>query len=61
VPLLQQQGHTAITPVLSGLCTDQVRLSADTTLHHYIEDVSNVLSGPEEVTLVGHSYAGHVC
>jgi len=60
VPLLQQHGHTAITPVLSGLGTDQVRLSADTTLRQHIEDVSNVLSRFEEVTLVGHSYAGMI-
>lgn len=60
VPLLRRQGHTAITPILSGLGTDQNRLSADTTLSKHIEDVSNVLSGLEEVTLVGHSYAGMI-
>jgi pimeloyl-ACP methyl ester carboxylesterase len=60
VPLLQQQGHTVITPVLSGLGSDQARLSADMTLRQHIEDVSNVLSGLAEVTLVGHSYAGMI-
>ena len=49
-----------ITPLPSGLGTDQTRLSADTTLGQHIEDVSNVLSGLEEVTLVGHSYAGMI-
>jgi pimeloyl-ACP methyl ester carboxylesterase len=60
VPLLEEQGHRAVTPVLSGLGTDQARLSTETTLHQHIEDVSNVLSGLEEVTLVGHSYAGMI-
>ena len=60
MPQLGQQGHTVITPVLSGLGTDQNRLSPDTTLSKHIEDVSNVLSGLEEVTLVGHSYAGMI-
>jgi len=60
VPLLRQQGHTVITPILRGLGTDQNHLSADTTLGQHIEDVSDVLSGLEEVTLVGHSYAGMI-
>lgn len=60
VPLLQQQGRIAITPVLSGLGTDRDRLSANTTLSQHIKDVSNVVSGLEEVTLIGHSYAGMI-
>lgn len=60
VPLLQKQGHAVITPVLSGLGTDQGRLSANTTLSQHIKDVSDVVSLLEEVTLVGHSYAGMV-
>ena len=56
--MLQQLGHTAITPIPSGLGTDQERLSADTTLSPNIKDVCNAVSGLEEVTLVGHSYAG---
>lgn len=59
-PLLQKQGHTAITPILSGLGTDQNRLSANTTFSQHIKDVSDVVSALDEVTLVGHSYAGMI-
>jgi pimeloyl-ACP methyl ester carboxylesterase len=60
VPLLRRRGHTAVMPVLSGLGTDQDRLSAETTLRQHIEDVCSAVSGLEEVTLVGHSYAGMI-
>ena len=61
VPLLEKRGHRAITPVLSGLGTDQSRLSRDITLTQHIEDVSVELSRcPERVILVGHSYAGMI-
>ena len=59
--MLEEHGHTVITPVLSGLGTDQSRLSSDITLRQHIEDVSRELSkssGP--VILVGHSYAGMI-
>jgi pimeloyl-ACP methyl ester carboxylesterase len=66
-PLLQGHGHRVITPVLSGLGTDQDRLSAAITLRQHIEDVSSELSKLGEKTglggktiLVGHSYAGMV-
>ena len=61
VPLLEGQGHRAIAPVLSGLGTDQDRLSPDISLTQHIEDVSAEVSrSPEPVVLVGHSYAGMI-
>jgi len=60
-PLLQKHGHTVITPVLSGLGTDQDRLTSHISLRQHIEDVSlelRKLAG--KVILVGHSYAGMI-
>src|SRR5580704_11949242 len=60
-PLLEEHGHRVITPVLSGLGTDQSRLSPDVTLQQHVEDVSaEVSKSPERVILVGHSYAGMI-
>ena len=60
-PLLERRGHTVIAPVLSGLGTDQSRLSRDITLRKHVEDVSVELSRcPDRVILVGHSYAGMI-
>jgi pimeloyl-ACP methyl ester carboxylesterase len=60
-PLLEKHGHKVITPVLSGLGTDQGCLSPDTTLRQHVEDVSRELSGlAGKVILVGHSYAGMI-
>jgi len=60
-PLLEKHGHRVITPVLSGLGTDQDRLSPDITLQRHVEDVSLELSrSADRVTLVGHSYAGMI-
>jgi pimeloyl-ACP methyl ester carboxylesterase len=60
-PLLIEHDHTVITPVLSGLGTDQSRLSPNITLQQHIEDVSRELSKSEgPVILVGHSYAGMI-
>ena len=60
-PLLEKHGHRVITPVLSGLGTDQSRLSPDITLKQHVEDVSVELSrSPDRVILVGHSYAGMI-
>ena len=59
--LLEKQGHTVITPVLSGLGTDQSRLSPRITLQQHVEDVSRELSRlAGQVILVGHSYAGMI-
>ncbi len=61
VPLLEKRGHRVITPVLSGLGTDQNRLSPDITLRQHVQDVSSELSkSPDQVILVGHSYAGMI-
>lgn len=61
VPLLEKHGHQAITPVLSGLGTDQNRLSPDITLQQHVEDVSRELARlSDQVILVGHSYAGMI-
>jgi pimeloyl-ACP methyl ester carboxylesterase len=60
-PLLEKRGHRVITPILTGLGTDQERLSPDITLTQHIEDVALELSKfPDPVILVGHSYAGMV-
>jgi pimeloyl-ACP methyl ester carboxylesterase len=60
-PMLEKQGHRVITPVLSGLGTDQSRLSPDITLRQHVEDVSRELSKfSDQVVLVGHSYAGMI-
>jgi pimeloyl-ACP methyl ester carboxylesterase len=60
-PLLEKHGHRVITPVLSGLGTDQSRLSPDITLQQHVEDVSVALSrSADRVILVGHSYAGMI-
>jgi pimeloyl-ACP methyl ester carboxylesterase len=61
VPLLEKQGHRVVTPILSGLGTDQGRLSPDITLGQHVEDVSRQLAElPDPVILVGHSYAGMI-
>jgi len=60
-PLLEKHGHRVITPVLSGLGTDQSRLSREITLMQHVEDVSAESSRcPDRVILVGHSYAGMI-
>ena len=59
--LLEKQGHRVVVPVLSGLGTDQGRLSPEITLRQHVEDVSLELSRvSEQVVLVGHSYAGMI-
>jgi pimeloyl-ACP methyl ester carboxylesterase len=61
VPLLREQGHKIIIPVLRGLGTDQRHLTSEVGLHHHIDDVSIELSKlDEKVVLVGHSYAGMI-
>jgi pimeloyl-ACP methyl ester carboxylesterase len=61
IPLLERHGHRVITPVLSGLGSDQSHLSPDIGLRQHVEDVTRELSGQSEpVILVGHSYAGMI-
>ncbi|MGA8215780.1 MAG: alpha/beta hydrolase [Candidatus Sulfotelmatobacter sp.] len=60
-PLLEKHGHSVVRPVLTGLGTDQGRLSPDITLGQHVEDISRELSGlAGAVTLAGHSYAGMI-
>ncbi len=60
-PILEARGHRVIAPVLTGLGTDQSRLSPALTLQHHIADISRELSKlTEPGILVGHSYAGMV-
>jgi pimeloyl-ACP methyl ester carboxylesterase len=60
-PLLEKHGHRVITPVLSGLGTDQGHLSPDITLRQHVEDVAAEMSAlAEPVIRVGHSYAGMI-
>jgi pimeloyl-ACP methyl ester carboxylesterase len=60
-PLLEKRGHRVIMPVLSGLGTDQGRLSPEISLRQHVGDVSRELSKfPDPVILVGHSYAGMI-
>ncbi len=60
-PMLRERGHRVITPVLSGLGTDQSRLSPNVTLRQHIADVGLELSkSMQPVILVGHSYAGMI-
>ncbi|SRR5579862_2061594 len=60
-PLLEKCGHRVITPVLSGLGTDQRHLSPEISLQQHIADVSLALSKvSDHVVLVGHSYAGMI-
>jgi pimeloyl-ACP methyl ester carboxylesterase len=61
VPLLEDRGHKVITPILSGLGTDQNRLSPTITLRRHVEDISSELAKVDDgVILVGHSYAGMI-
>ena len=61
VPLLAKDGHKVITPILTGLGSDQGRLSPETSLKQHIEDVSVAVSKSQgDVVLVGHSYAGMI-
>ena len=50
-----------MTPILTGLGTDQDRLSRDITLSQHVMDVSRTMSKlADPVILVGHSYAGMI-
>lgn len=62
VPVLEAQGHTVLTPTLTGLGERSHLISPDVDLETHIHDVVNVLTWEdlEEVVLVGHSYAGFV-
>lgn len=62
VPLLQQAGHEVHTPTLTGLSDAAHLISPSVGLDTHIDDIVNYLEAYDlnEVTLVGHSYAGQV-
>ena len=60
-PLLAAAGHSVITPILTGLGSDQPRLTPEISLRTHIDDIAKVLTAaPKPVILVGHSYAGMI-
>jgi pimeloyl-ACP methyl ester carboxylesterase len=61
-PILQAAGHAVTIPHLSGLENDSHRLSPTIGLQTHIDDVIRVLNREnlQDVTLVGHSYAGMI-
>ena len=62
VPLLQQAGHTVLTPSLTGL-GERAHLSRpDIDLDTHINDIVMLIDMEEleDIVLVGHSYAGMV-
>jgi pimeloyl-ACP methyl ester carboxylesterase len=62
VPKLERSGHRVFTPALTGLGADSHRLSPAVNLDTHTDDVTSLLKreGLQEITLVGHSYAGMV-
>ena len=61
-PILQAAGHAVTIPRLSGLENDSHLLSPAIGLQTHIDDVIRVLNREnlQDVTLVGHSYAGMI-
>ena len=62
VPKLRAAGHIVYTPVLLGLGANAHRLTPEVTLDMHIQDVLGVINYErlQEITLVGHSYAGMI-
>ncbi|AGL13826.1 alpha/beta fold hydrolase [Actinoplanes sp. N902-109] len=62
VPLLQEAGHRAYAPSLTGHGDRAQLLSPDVNLGTHVDDVLRVIADEEltDVVLVGHSYAGMV-
>ncbi len=59
-PMLQEKGHTVVTPDLPGHGKDKTPVKS-ITFKHYLECIeSHLLAAPQEVILVGHSMAGMV-
>jgi pimeloyl-ACP methyl ester carboxylesterase len=61
-PTLQALGHEVWNPLLSGLENDSKLLTPAVGLRTHIENVNSLLAREnlQDVTLVGHSYAGMV-
>lgn len=62
VPKLRAAGHAVYTPLLTGLGTHAHHLTPYVNLTAHIQDVLSVLAyeNLQQVTLVGHSYAGMI-
>ncbi len=62
MPLLSAQGHTVVTPTLTGLGERVHLLRPEVDLETHVRDIVGVLAYEEldEVVLVGHSYDGMV-
>ncbi|RAV99979.1 alpha/beta fold hydrolase [Pseudochryseolinea flava] len=60
--LLHAAGHSVYAPTLTGLGDRAHLLNADVSLDTHIEDIASLIEFEdlENVTLVGHSYAGMV-
>jgi pimeloyl-ACP methyl ester carboxylesterase len=61
-PKLQASGHQVWTPLLSGLENDAPSLTPEINLQTHVDDIINFLTHKnlQDVTLVGHSYAGMI-
>ena len=61
-PLLEAAGHTVYTPTLTGLADRADELTQEVGLATHVNDIARLIEGEklEQVTLVGHSYAGAV-
>ena len=61
-PKLREAGHQVYVPTLTGLGANAHRLTPEVNLDSHIRDVVGVVNFErlDEVTLVGHSYAGMV-
>jgi len=62
VPLLEGAGHEVFAPSLPGMAERAVELTPEIGLSTHVDDVVELLDGEDlqDVTLVGHSYAGAV-
>ncbi len=61
-PLLEAAGHRVYTPTLTGLAERADELTREVGLSTHVADVAELIEAKdlEQVTLVGHSYAGAV-
>jgi len=61
-PLLEAAGHAVYAPTLTGLADRADELTPEVGLSTHVDDIAGLIeeAGIEEVTLVGHSYAGAV-
>ena len=62
MPLLEGAGHEVFAPSLPGMAERASELTPDIGLSVHVDDVVSLLDGEglQDVTLVGHSYAGAV-